>query len=178
MEWNEQSIIKACQKQSKEAQKCLLDKYKNKFLGICLRYIDNQEAAEEILMDSFMTIFQKIKDYKDKSFEGWMKTIVIHKAIDYYRKHKNDPIVSNIESEEWRAPQKHQNNSLATQDLLNMLATLPTGYKMVFNLFAIEGYSHKEIAEQLGVSVNTSKTQYHKAKLKLQELLKKGGYHG
>jgi len=75
MEWNEQSIIKACQKQSKKAQKTLLLKYKNKFLGICLRYVDNQEIAEEILMDSFMTIFQKIKDYKDHSFEGWMKTI-------------------------------------------------------------------------------------------------------
>ena len=75
MVWNEQSIIKACQKQSKKAQKTLLLKYKNKFLGICLRYVDNQEIAEEILMDSFMTIFQKIKDYKDNSFEGWMKTI-------------------------------------------------------------------------------------------------------
>ena len=171
-------MIEACQKQCKDAQKALLHKYQNKFLGICLRYVDNQEIAEEILMDSFMTIFQKIKLYKENSFEGWMKTIVIHKAIDYYRKHKNDPIISDIETEEWRSPKKHQNNNLEVQDLLQLLKTLPLGYRLVFNLFAIEGFGHKEIAVKLDISENTSKSQYRKAKMKLQEILVKEGYHG
>ncbi|OYT16398.1 MAG: RNA polymerase subunit sigma-70 [Bacteroidetes bacterium 4572_77] len=177
MEWKEQRIIKSCQKQDKKAQKLLLQKYKNKFLGICLRYVNHQEIAEEILMDSFMTIFQKINTYKKNSFEGWMKTIVIHKAIDYYRKHKNDPIITNIDAEQWQAPKKHQENTLETQDLLSLLNTLPTGYRMVFNLYAIEGFSHKEIAAQLNISTSTSKSQLHKAKLKLQESLLKGGYN-
>ncbi|NOR87230.1 MAG: sigma-70 family RNA polymerase sigma factor [Bacteroidales bacterium] len=177
MEWNEKDIIEACKKQNKQAQMALLHKYQNKFLGICLRYVDNQHIAEEILMDAFMAIFQKIKLYQENSFEGWMKTIVIHKSIDYYRKHKNDPIITNIETAEWRAPKKQQENSLETEDLLALLISLPTGYRVVFNLYAIEGYSHKEIAQRLGVSVSTSKTQLHKAKLKLQELITKGGYH-
>ncbi len=92
----------------------MLYKYKNKFLGVCLQYIDNQDVAEEILMDSFMAIFQKIEHYQKNSFEGWMKTIVIHKAIDYYRKHKNNLIITNIESNQWRALKKHQENTLET----------------------------------------------------------------
>ncbi len=178
MEWNEQRIINACQKQNKEAQKALLQKYRRKFLGICMRYVEDREAAEEILMDAFMAIFQKIKSYKDNTFEAWMKAIVVHKAIDYFRKHKNDPIPTDIEKEQWRVPKRHQNNNLETQDLLFMLATLPKGYRIVFNLFAIEGYSHKEIAKKLNISESTSKTQFFMARKKLQELLLKGGYHG
>lgn len=177
MEWSETDIILACQKQDKQAQMALFHRYKEKLFGICLRYIPDHDAAEEILMDSYITIFEKINSYKEKNFEGWIKTIVINKAIDYYRKHKNDPLISNIEEVEWQTPQNFQGNSLEVQDLLNMLHFLPDGYRMVFNLYAIEGYQHKDIAKKLNVTENTSKTQFHKAKLKLQEMIKKGGYN-
>ena len=178
MEWSEQRIIKGCKKQSKKAQRILLHRYKDEFFGICLRYVDNEGVAEEILMDAFIAIFKKIYLYKENSFKSWMKTIVIHKAIDYYRKHKNDPYFSNIENEEWRISGKMQENNLETTELLRMLSTLPPGYRLVFNLYVIEGYSHKEISEQLSVTVSTSKTQLKKAKTRLKEILEKGGYYG
>lgn len=178
MEWNESEIISACKKQDKQAQMALFQKFHEKFLGICMRYLYKKEIAEEVLMDSFMRIFQKIDQYKTGSFEGWMKTIVIHKSIDYYRSHKNDPLFSDFEKESWRMPEKSNSNHLETEELLQMLNALPHGYRVVFNLYAIEGYKHQEIAKKLGVSESTSKTQYHKARMKLQEALKRGGYHG
>ncbi len=91
MEWNLLGITSACKKQDKQAQMALFRYYHEKFYGICLRNLYIEEVAEVVLMDSFMKIFQKIDLYKEGSFEGWMKTIVIHQSIDYYRKHKNDP---------------------------------------------------------------------------------------
>lgn len=178
MEWNLSDIISACKKQDKQAQMALFHYYHEKFYGICLRYSGNEEVAEEVLMDAFMKIFQKIDQYKDGSFVGWMKTIVIHQSIDYYRKHKNDPFYTEIEYELKKTPSNNTSQSLEAEELMQMLNQLPTGYRMVFNMYAIEGYQHKEIAEKLGISVSTSKTQYLKARKKLQQLLEKGGYGG
>jgi len=129
-------------------------------------------------MDSFMRIFQKIDQYQAGSFEGWMKTIVIHKSIDYYRKHKKDPIFSDLEKESYKYPEKSTGHHLEAEELLQMLSRLPHGYRMVFNLYAIEGYKHQEIADKLNISESTSKSQYHKARMRLQEELLKGGYDG
>lgn len=176
MEWNLSDIIIACKQQDKQAQMALFRLYYEKFLGICLRYLYKKEIAEEVLMDSFMTIFQKIDQYETDSFEGWMKTIVIHKAIDYYRKHKKDPILTEIDAKSDRVSFQKPNEQLEADDLMKLLDQLPLGYRMVFNMYAIEGYQHKEIAEKLRISVNTSKTQYLKARKKLQEMIKEGGY--
>ena len=178
MEWNQENVIIACKKQDKQAQMAVFSRYHEKFLGICIRYLYNKEIAEEVVMDAFMLIFQKIDKYNKDSFEGWMKTIVIHKAIDYYRSHKNDPKFSDYETSEWKTAAKSPQHHLEAQDLIKMLDFLPQGYRMVFNMYAIEGYKHHEIAEKMGISVSTSKTQYLKARLRLQEILKKGGYHG
>lgn len=177
MEWNLSDIISACKKQDKQAQMALFRLYHEKFLGICLRYLYKKEVAEEVLMDSFMTIFEKIDQYKADSFEGWMKTIVIHKAIDYYRKHKKDPVFTEIDTQINRIPSQKPNQKLEAEDLMKLLDHLPLGYRLVFNMYAIEGYQHKEIAEKLHISVSTSKTQYLKARKKLQEMMKKGGYN-
>jgi len=177
MEWNLSEIIKACKLQDKQAQMALFQHYHEQFYGICLRYLYRSEIAEEVLMDAFMTIFQKINQYQKNSFEGWMRTIVIHKSIDYYRSHKSDPIFTEIESYSKKIPFKNPIQHLEAEELMNTLNQLPIGYRMVFNMYAIEGYQHKEIAEKLGISVSTSKTQYLKARKKLQEILKKGGYH-
>ncbi len=178
MEWNEAEIIEACKKQNQQAQMALFHRYRKQYHGLIRRYVHSMEAAEEVLMDAFMVIFKKIKSHKGKSLETWMRSIIIHKSIDYYRKHKNDPVFYEIETELIKKPSNAQNNNVEADDLLKMLHALPPGYRMVFNLHSIEGYQHKEIAERLGVSVNTSKTQLHKAKLKLQAMLRKGGYHG
>jgi len=176
MEWNLPELISACKRQDKQAQMALFRLYHEKFLGICLRYLYKKEIAEEVLMDSFMTIFQKIDQYKSDSFEGWMKTIVIHKAIDYYRKHKKDPILTELDNQSYKISFQRPNQKLETEDLKNLLDQLPMGYRLVFNMYAIEGYQHKEIAKKLKISVSTSKTQYLKARKKLQEMMKKGGY--
>lgn len=178
MEWNEAEIIEACKKQNQQAQMALFHRYRKQYHGLCRRYVNSMEVAEEVLMDAFVVIFKTIKSHKGKSFEVWMRSIVIHKSIDYYRKHKNDPVFYEIETELIKKPSEEQNNNVEAEDLLKMLHALPPGYRMVFNLYSIEGYQHKEIAERLGVSVNTSKTQLFKAKQKLQAMLKKGGYHG
>ena len=128
-------------------------------------------------MDAFLDIFKSIKKYKEKSFESWMKSIAVHKAIDYFRKHKNDPVFSEsafmLEKQSSHTPY----SKLETDELLKLLHCLPAGYKMVFNLHIIEGYQHHEIAKKLGISKSTSKTQLMRAKQRLQELMKKGGYH-
>jgi RNA polymerase sigma-70 factor (ECF subfamily) len=178
MEWNLSDIISACKKQDKQAQMALFRYYHEKFYGICLRYLHKEEVAEEVLMDAFMKIFQKIDLYKDGSFEGWMKTIVIHQSIDYYRKHKSDPFFAEVDYELKKTPSNKTSESMEAEELMQMLNHLPAGYRMVFNMYAIEGYQHKEIAEKLGISISTSKTQYLKARKKLQEMLKEGGYDG
>ena len=178
MEWNEAEIIKACERQDQQAQIALFHRYRKQFHGLCRRYVNSEEVAEEVLMDAFMVIFKTIKKLKGKSLTNWMRSIVVHKSIDYYRKHKNDPVFLEIDTALTKKPSRMQNNQAEVNDLLKMLHALPPGYRMVFNLHSIEGFQHKEIAKQLGISVNTSKTQLHKARIKLQAMLEKGGYHG
>lgn len=178
MGWDQKAIIKACIKQNEQAQMALFQRYKGQFFALCMRYVNNRLVAEEVMMDAFLDIFKNIKKYKDKSFESWMKSIVVHKAIDYFRKHRNDPVFAEseylMENQSAQSPAKE----LETQDLLKLIHYLPAGYKMVFNLHVIDGYQHHEIAEKLGISKNTSKTQLHKAKQKLRSVLEKGGYNG
>ncbi len=176
MDWTLPDIIKACKNQDKQAQFALFRIYHERFLGICIRYLYRKEIAEEVLMDAFMTIFQKIDLYQTDSFEGWMKTIVIHKSIDYYRKHKDDPIFTEINHRSLNQAITKPNHKLHAEELMKYLDQLPLGYRVVFNMFAIEGYQHKEIAEKLGITESTSKTQYAKARKKLQDMLKEGGY--
>lgn len=176
MEWDQKEIIKACIRQDEQAQMALFQRYRGQFFGLSMRYVNNSQMAEEVMMDAFLDIFKGIKKFKKDSFESWMKTIVVHKAIDYFRKHKNDSVF--IESEFLLEKQISQTpiTKVETDDLFQLLHCLPAGYKMVFNLHVIEGYQHHEIAKKLGISKNTSKTQLRKAKQKLQELLEKGGY--
>jgi RNA polymerase sigma-70 factor (ECF subfamily) len=178
MEWNQAKIIEACRKKDKKAQKALFHRYKKQLLGLCLRYVNSREAAEEVLMDSFIIVFKKIDTCQVASFEPWLKSIVVHKAIDYFRAHKNDPVFDEIEYVLDKKTGTQPAQNLEADELMKMLRHLPVGYRMVFNLYAIEGFKHQEIAEKLDISENTSKSQFRKAKARLQELLEKGGYHG
>ncbi len=144
-------------------------------LGVCIRYSRNKEEAEDVLMEGFMTVYTKIKDYRSTgSFEGWIRRIMINTAINHYRsnlKHAYHYDLDDFSDEISSAPPA--DTRYDKEKLLKLIQDLPDGYRMVFNLYAMEGYSHKEIAEMLNISVNTSKSQLSKARKFLQKGLKK-----
>ncbi|MCB0667377.1 MAG: RNA polymerase sigma factor [Saprospiraceae bacterium] len=170
----EQELIKGCKAKDRKAQKELYNLYAPILLGICRRYVKQLEDAEDVLLESFYKIFSNIDQYEGKgSFEGWMKRISVNESLMFLRRKHNFNLSidgSHYEIEEESAGIEDQ---LFEQDILNVLDTLPTGYRTIFNLYVIEGFKHREIAEELGISINTSKSQLIQAKRKLATLLKK-----
>ena len=143
-------------------------------LGICFRYVHDDFEAEEIMIEGFVRVFDKIESFKlEGSFEGWIRRIMVNESLMYLRSNKKyqfeisyDQILYEPEPEQFRT-------DLETQDLLKLIEKLPLGYRTVFNLYAIEGYSHAEIAKQLGITESTSKSQLSRARVVLQnELIK------
>ncbi|MEM5564007.1 sigma-70 family RNA polymerase sigma factor [Psychroserpens sp. AS72] len=160
-----EEIIKACKRNKLKAQSQLYKRYKDDLYILCLKYCKNKEEAQDNLQDSFLDIFDNIKAYKGTgSFEGWMKRITIYKAIDKYKKTQpinieiNDAILedTSIDSEIIEV--------IPLDDILKYIQELPTQYRMVFNLYELDQYSHKEIAQMLNISENTSKSNLHRAK--------------
>lgn len=171
----DEQIIDGVIKGDAKAQKYLYEKYVNKMMGVCLRYARDYEEAQDVLQDGFVKVFEKLKSYKGAgSLEGWVRRIFVNTAIDNHRKTKSQRQHVDLDSVEYQLPSDgFVLESLAAKDLLKIVQILPDGYRMVFNLYAIEGYSHKEIAEQLDISVNTSKSQYSRAKSYLRKLIEK-----
>lgn len=167
------TLVSACTKGDSRAQRALFDKFAPKMLSICKRYIPNGEESEDVLQDAFVKIFQKIGDFKQEgSLEGWMRRIVVNTALDAIRKNKKWLGVAQVEAVENQV--SFDDNAFDNMDvnhLLQMINDMPDGYRVVFNMFAIEGYSHKEIADTLGVSENTSKSQYSRARAFLRTQL-------
>lgn len=163
-----QELILECIQEDKRAQTKLYNQYAPILLGVCRRYASNNTEAEEILMNAFLKIFLHIDSYSGQgSFEGWMKKVCINEALNYQKKFKLRWVnVSLRETDKQEEPR----NISEEEDLLNKLRSLPKGYRNVFNLFAIEGYKHREIAAMLSISEGTSKSQYKKAKNMLQKL--------
>jgi RNA polymerase sigma-70 factor (ECF subfamily) len=179
---SQEELILGCQKQNRKVQKELYDRYAPILLGICFRYAKDTSEAEDVLQEGFIKIFDKIKQYDNKgSFEGWMKRIIVNTAISNYRKNLkryysvevDDPVSLSI-------PNALSEQEYTKDELLQVIKSLPDGYRMVFNLYAIEGYKHKEIADLLDIDETTSKSQYSRAKkqiqYKLMELSKIGEY--
>ncbi len=167
-------IVKKCKAYDKKAQKELYDVYSPVLYGICLRYSKSEAEAEDVLQEGFVKILTKINDFKDiGSFEGWMKRIIVNTAISFYHKNKKynetydiDEITEkNTENYVWG------NEDFTKEELLKVINDLPEGYRVIFNMYAIEGYKHKEIAEKLNISHNTSKSQYLRAKERIREKL-------
>lgn len=140
-------------------------------LGICLRYLKNQMDAEEVMLTGFVKVFQHVGQFENKgSFEGWIKRIMVNEALGFLR--KKEPMHLAIEKEVLQvATDANAEQDLAMDDLLRILHELPAGYRAVFNLYAIEGYSHKEIGDLLNISEGTSKSQLSKARVMLQRRL-------
>lgn len=164
-----EEIIKLCIKNDRTAQNELFRKYKDTLFFISLKYCRNEVDAEDNLHDAFITIFQKIKTYKNKgSFEGWMKRITIYKAIDKYKFKKPENIEINNDLLE-EAVETEEELDILLNEILKLIQDLPDQYRLVFNLYQMDGFSHKEIASLLNISEGTSKSNYHRAKMLLRD---------
>lgn len=172
---DEATMIEGCISGNPRAQKQLYDKFSGKMMGVCLRYCSNMDEAEDALQEGFVKVFTKISEFKrDGSFEGWIRRIMVNTALDLLRKNKKHAFNASIDDVNVHLTDGETAlNQLAAEDLLLLLSKLPTGYRVVFNMFAIEGFSHKEIAEHLGVTESTSKSQYSRARAFLKESLER-----
>lgn len=168
-----ESYINSCIRNEQEGQKALYKHFYGFAMGICLRYASNRLDAAGILNDGFFKVFKNIDKFeKDKSFKAWLGRIITNTAIDYYRANLKFSEHADISDYNEIAQEQSVYAKLAYEDLLALVQKLTPAYRTVFNLFAIDGYSHEEISEMLSISVGTSKSNLFKARQKLQDMLK------
>lgn len=165
---SQKSIIKKAIQKNREAQKQLFDEFAPKMLGVCRQYVRDNHHAEELMMSGFLKVFTHLHTFKDEgSFEGWIRRIMVNTCLSYLR--KKVPYKTTDEEYVYHDFATDSMENTAVEDIQKMIDTLPEGYKMVFNLYAIEGYKHSEIAQKLGISESTSKSQLFKARKWLQD---------
>jgi RNA polymerase sigma factor (sigma-70 family) len=168
----EDELIKGCLQRERTAQKRLYETYSSKMYALCYRYVRDPMQAEDILVTAFMKVFDKIGQFKQEgSFEGWIRRIVVNEALTHLRRNRTMYLETDLEAADREPDYDKLGDHLEAEDLLNMIQEMPAGYRIVFNMYAIDGYSHKEIAEQLGISENTSKSQLSRARVYLQKML-------
>ena len=173
--FDEKDILNGCREGKRSAQKQLYEKYASVMLAICLRYSKNRDEAEDLIQEGFLKIFQNINTFRNHgSLEGWIKRIMINHALNHYKKNRKIPFtedVNDINETEilYYNEEVEIMEPVPPETLLAMIQSLPEGYRMVFNLYVFEEYSHKEIAETMNFSENTSKTQLMKARRQLQK---------
>lgn len=172
-----ESLLQGCKKNNRQAQSELYHQYKDILYLVSLKYCRNITEAEDTLHDAFIIIFNNIKSYSGKgSLEGWMKRIVINKSIDKYKKNKlfiNDLKETFLTAEDVEIS---ENTDISLNVLLEYIQQLPDQYRLVFNLYQLDGYSHKEIAKMLSISESTSKSNFHRAKVCLKEKIENHNY--
>lgn len=168
----EEDLVKGCRDNKSLAQRLVYERYAGKMLALCLRYIRDHSEAEEVMIGGFTKVFSKIDQFKgDGSFEGWIRKIMVNESLIYLRKNKSMYLEVDIGEADREPDFQNLETSLEAEDLMKMIQELPVGYRTVFNLYAIEGFSHKEIAAQLGININTSKSQLSRARKILQKML-------
>lgn len=169
----DEQIVQGCIKKDAIAQRHLYERFSRKMMGVCLRYFDSREEAEDVVQNGFISVFLNMDSFKGSgSLEGWIRKIMVNTALTEIRKNKKLKQNIDLDSVEFMLPSSnYMSESFAAKDLLKIIQTLPTGFRTVFNLYAIEGYSHKEIGEMLGISEGTSKSQYSRAKAHLQKII-------
>ncbi len=168
----ESEIIQGCKKQIPKYQKQLVLQYSSQLLGVCHRYIGRRELAKDVLQESFIMIFRYLPDYQPTgSFTAWMKRIVATTSLQFLRSspYKRESLILDSMGEDFVDPSVYE--KLATEDLVKLIEQLPTGFRTIFNLNAIEGYSHKEIGKLLGITASTSRSQLTRAKRLLREMI-------
>jgi RNA polymerase sigma factor (sigma-70 family) len=170
---NEGQMVRALQKGDPKAQRYFYDKYAARMLAVCVRYLTEQMEAEDVMIEGFMKVFERIDQFKGEgSFEGWVRRLITNEALMRLRSRRHIEVDIEAPEAQYQTNFDWADTSLETDDLLLLIGKLPTGYRTIFNLYAIEGYSHAEIAEQLGISESTSKSQLHRARGLLQQMLK------
>lgn len=166
---NLDKLIQQCKRQDSKAQEQLFKFFGPKLFSLCLKYSNSYTSAEDTLQDAFITIFEKIGQYKNQgSFEGWMKRITINTALQKFRKQKVFEIVSEEQIEEEVEVEIEEDN-IELDFLLEIIQELPHRYRLVFNLYVLDGYSHKEIAKMLDISTGTSKSNLARARYILKD---------
>ena len=164
-------LINGCIKKDRRAQQQLYGTYAPRFFGVCSRYIKDQRDAEDVLVTAFFKIFENIENYSGKgNFEGWMQRIVVNECLQFLRIKTNFHMVVDLEEADPEEPLR-ADQDMEVKEILAMVDKLPTGYGTVFNLYVIEGYKHREIADMLSISIHTSKSQLRFAKMRLKEML-------
>lgn len=188
---SDEHIVGGCREGKRKAYNMLYRKYASAMLGICMRYCRDRDEAEDVLQEGFIKVFTNIGKFRGEgSFEGWIKRIMVNTAIDNYQSNLKHYFHTRVEEvgellplDEHTSPETHPDlkADIPKEKLMAMVQALPDGYRLVFNLYAIEGYGHKEIAEMLNISENTSKTQLMKARKTLrksvEELVQKIDYN-
>lgn len=162
----EKEIVEGCKKNDRNSRKQLYELYSPILYTICLRYTANSSNAKDLMHDCFIKIFAKIGSFKSEgSFEGWMKRIAINTTINWLKKKKAIGLSSDIEEYDIETEALEYTEAQITEEkILEFITELPAGYRTIFNMYAIENYSHKEIAEILNINIGTSLSQYSKAK--------------
>ena len=175
MNQEEQNIIKGCIKGDKKSQYDLYNRFKKDVFGLCLRYAKDRAEAEDKMQEGFIKVYTDLYQYRPIGpLGGWIRRVVINSCLRFIRKRKR--LVFNEYSDQMSMALKSDDNvisDLGAKDLIKVIQKLPEGYRLVFNLYVIEGFSHKEIAEQLGISVNTSKSQLSRAKAYLRKKIER-----
>lgn len=173
----EKSIIIAASKGDKDSFKLIFDYYLPRMRPVALRYARSSFESEDILQDAFVKVYYNLNTYRFQgAFEGWIKSIVVNTALNYYKKNRHLFSVEHIESfvdikAEADEEEEDKLKELDSDTILEAVGKLPDGYKMVFNLYVFEGHSHKEISEMIGISESTSRTQFYKARRFLQKII-------
>jgi len=177
-------LIKKIIKGDRKSQRLLYETFYGKMLGVCYRYANDADEAQDLAQEGFIRVFEKLKGFKNTgSLEGWIRRIIVNNAIDRVRKKKNivydnedETIFSNLEDEDYDLVEQKLADKMKAELLLELIQKLSPAYRTVFNLYVLENFSHKEIAEALGISIGTSKSNYAKAKMRLKQLFNEYSY--
>lgn len=171
--FSDSDLIEGCIRGDRKMQYELYQRFAPKMYGVCLRYAGNTEEAEDILQEGFIKVFNKIGSFRSEgSFEGWIRRIFVNTAIEHFRKKTYLQPITEYEEDTVEGKYLSVLDSLAEKDIIQLVQQLSPGYRTVFNMYVIEGYTHKQIAETLGISEGTSKSQLSRAKLILQDLVR------
>ncbi len=172
---HDKEILEGCKKGRRDAQKKLYDRFARRMLALCFRYCDSLEEAEDVLQEGFIKVFTCIGEYRGRgSLEGWIRKIMVNTALNQLRASISERLTEDLDvMPDGLQPAVMPGNTMETKHLVALVKSLPPGYRTIFNLYEVEGYSHKEIAEMLGVTTNTTKSQLRKAKMQLQEMFER-----
>ncbi len=169
----DEQLIRKCIQKDLKAQKELYTRFAGRMMGICLRYAENREEAQDLMQEGFIKVFDKLGTFRGEcELGGWIKTVMVNNALDNFRRTRAMRTLVEInDNVNYHEDRGDLPGRLSEKELLEAIQRLPAGFRTVFNLYAIEGYSHKEIAEKLQIQPGTSKSQYARARLSLQKML-------